>query len=158
MGHPHIFHWPLSGRATTVVWRHNETKSQWQRCYTAVESQTGFRIFLDLPKVDFPWLHFFIFYMAKLQSQTKLLEKVFPTMSTFVRNKTIFNRTPLRKEILFSQFYVASNKRPGIRLSFEYTTTLLSGEGGEREEPVQLRCLEKCSTGIQFSQHFCPRL
>ena len=29
---------------------------------------------------------------------------------------------------------------------------------GEREEPVQLRCLEKCCPSIQFSQHFCPRL
>ena len=31
----------------------------------------------------------------------------------------------------FPQSNVASHKRPGIRLSFEYTTTLLSGEGGE---------------------------
>ena len=29
---------------------------------------------------------------------------------------------------------------------------------GEREEPVQLRCLEKCCPSIQFSQQFCPRL
>ena len=31
----------------------------------------------------------------------------------------------------FLQFNVASYKRPGIRLSFKHTTTLLSGEGGE---------------------------
>ena len=67
----------------------------------------------------------------KLQSRTKLLEKVFPIMSTFLRNKTISQTTPLRKENPFPQFNVASHKRPGIRLSFEYTTTLLSGEGGE---------------------------
>ena len=72
-----------------------------------------------------------------LQSRTKLLEKVSPIMSTFLRNKTISKMTPLRKENPFPQFNVASHKRPGIRLSFEYTTTLLSGEG-EREEPVQL--------------------
>ena len=36
----------------------------------------------------------------------------------------------LQKEIPFPQFNVASKKHPGIRLSFEYTTTLLSGEGG----------------------------
>ena len=66
-----------------------------------------------------------------LQSGTKLLEKVFPIMSTFLRNKTISKTTPLRKENPFPQFNVASHKRPGIRLSFEYTTTLLSGEGGE---------------------------
>ena len=52
-------------------------------------------------------------------------------MSTFLRNKTISKTTPLRKENPFPQFNVASHKRPGIRLSFEYTTTLLSGEGGE---------------------------
>ena len=66
-----------------------------------------------------------------LQSRTKLLEKVFPIMSTFLRNKTISKTTPLRKENPFPQFNVASHKRPGIRLSFEYTTTLLLGEGGE---------------------------
>ena len=52
-------------------------------------------------------------------------------MSTFLGNKTISKTTPLRKENPFPQFNVASHKRPGIRLSFEYTTTLLSGEGGE---------------------------
>ena len=66
-----------------------------------------------------------------LQSRTKLLEKVFPIMCTFLRNKTISKTTPLRKKKPFPQFNVASHKRPGIRLSFEYTTTLLSGEGGE---------------------------
>ena len=68
---------------------------------------------------------------AGLQSRTKLLEKVIPIMSTFLRNKTISKKTPLRKENPFPQFNVASQKCPGIRLSFEYTTTLLSGEGGE---------------------------
>ena len=52
-------------------------------------------------------------------------------MSTFLRNKTVSKTTPLQKEIPFPQFNVTSYKRPGIRLSFEYTTTLLSGEGGE---------------------------
>ena len=68
-----------------------------------------------------------------LQSQTKLLEKVFPIMPTFLKvcNKTISKMTPLRKENPFPQFNVASYKFPGIRLSFKYTTTLLSGEGGE---------------------------
>ena len=70
-------------------------------------------------------------HKSDLQSRTKLLGKVFPIMSTFLRNKTISKTTPLRKENPFPQFNVASHKRPGIRLSFEYTTTLLSGEGGE---------------------------
>ena len=33
-----------------------------------------------------------------LQSRTKLLEKVFPIMCTFLRNKTISKTTPLRKK------------------------------------------------------------
>ena len=66
-----------------------------------------------------------------LQSQTKLLEKVFLIMFTFLRNKTISKTMPLWKENPFPQFNVASYKSPGIRLFFEYTTTLLSGEGGE---------------------------
>ena len=37
-------------------------------------------------------------YCHDLQSWTKLLEKVFPIMSTFLRNKTISKTTPLRKE------------------------------------------------------------
>ena len=72
-----------------------------------------------------------IFALSLQQSHTKLLEKVFPIMSAFLSNKTISKTTPLRKEIPFPQFNVASFKCPGIRLSFEYTTTLLSGEGGE---------------------------
>ena len=70
-------------------------------------------------------------HKKRLQSRTKLLEKVFPIMSTFLRNKTISKTTPLREENPFPRFNVASQKRPGIRLSFEYTITLLSGEGGE---------------------------
>ena len=58
-------------------------------------------------------------------------ESFTPIMSTFLRNKTISKRTPLHKENPFPQFNVACYKHPGIRLSFEYTTTMLSGEGGE---------------------------
>ena len=52
-------------------------------------------------------------------------------MSTFLRNKTISKTTPLREENPFPRFNVVSHKRPGIRLSLKYITTLLSGEGGE---------------------------
>ena len=61
-------------------------------------------------------------------------------MSTFLRNKTISKTTPLRKENPFPQFNVASHKRPGIRLSFEYTTTLLSGEGREGRTVTATMC------------------
>ena len=52
-------------------------------------------------------------------------------MPTFLRNKTLLKLTSLRREIRFSQFYVAFHRRLGIRLSFQYTTTLLSGKAGE---------------------------
>ena len=55
----------------------------------------------------------------------------------------------LRKEYPFPQFKVASYKSPGIRLSFEDTTTLLPG-GREREEWLRLRCLQKCSPSMKF--------
>ena len=55
----------------------------------------------------------------------------------------------LRKEYPFPQFKVASYKSPGIRLSFEDTTTLLPG-GREREEWLRLRCLQKCSSSVKF--------
>ena len=79
-----------------------------------------------------------------LQSQTKLLEKVFPIMPTFLKvcNKTISKTTPLRKENPFPQFNVASYKFPGIRLSFKYITTLLSGEGGERRNSTATKKLD----------------
>ena len=47
-------------------------------------------------------------------------------MPTFLRNKTLFKLTPLRKENLVTQSNVALHRRLKIRLSFEYTTTLLS--------------------------------
>ena len=52
-------------------------------------------------------------------------------MPTFLRNKTFFKLTPLRKENSFTQFNVAFHRRLKIRLSFEYTTTLLSEKAGE---------------------------
>ena len=94
---------------------------------------------------------------TNFQSWAKLLEKVFPIMSTFLRNKTISKTTPLRKENPFPQFNVASHKRPGIRLSFEYTTTLLSGEGGEGRTGTAIMFRKMPPKYTIFSQ-FCPRL
>ena len=76
----------------------------------------------------------------------------FPTQQNYFQNDAFGERNPL------PQFNVASYKCPGIRLPFEHTTTSLPGLKGEREEPVQLPCLEKCSPSTQFSQQFCPRL
>ena len=49
----------------------------------------------------------------------------FPTQQKYFRNDAFAERKSL------PQFNVASYKHPGIRLPFEYITTLLSGEGGE---------------------------
>ena len=90
---------------------------------------------------------------CNLQFRTKLLEKVFPIMSTFLWQQNYFQNV-LRRENPFHQFNVASYKRPGIRLSFEYTT-LLSGKGGRTGTATMFR---KMPPSIQFSQQFCPRL
>ena len=53
-------------------------------------------------------------------------------MPTFLRNKTFFKLTPLRIENSFTQFNVALHRRLRIRLSFEYTTTLLSEKAAKK--------------------------
>ena len=47
-------------------------------------------------------------------------------MPTFLPKKTFFKLSPLRKENSFTKFNVAFHRHVKIRLSFEYTTTLLS--------------------------------
>ena len=59
------------------------------------------------------------------------LRKFSPSCPFSYATKLFPKTTPLRKGNPFPQFNVASPKRPGIRLSCEYTTTLLSGEGEE---------------------------
>ena len=76
-------------------------------------------------------------------------------MSTFLCNKTISKRTPLHKGNPFPQFNVACYKHPGIRLSFEHTTTLLSGEGGEgRTGTATIHEFGLFSGYSQISQYF----
>ena len=49
----------------------------------------------------------------------------FPTQQNYFQNDAFAGRKPL------PPIQCCFPKRPGIRLSFEYTTTLLSGQGGE---------------------------
>ena len=69
-------------------------------------------------------------------------------MPTFLRNKTFFKLSPLRKENSFTKFNVAFHRRLKIRLSFEYTTTLLSEKAGE----------ERTGTGSMFAKMLCKIL
>ena len=82
-----------------------------------------------------------IFALSLLQSRTKLLEKVFPIMSAFLRNKTISKTTPLRKDIPFphaSSMLLPSNAQGlGFLLN---TQQHCFQEKGEWEELVQLQC------------------
>ena len=79
---------------------------------------------------------------CNLQSRTKLLEKVLPIMSTFLRNKTISRTTycgeksPSRNSMLLP----TNAQGSGFLLN---TQQHCFQRKGEREEPVQLRCLEK---------------
>ena len=94
---------------------------------------------------------------VKLQSRTKLLENVFLLMRTTLRNKTVSKSMALRKIYNpFPQSKVASYKRPGIRLSFKDTTTLLPVGGGGKNcysFDVEKNALQACNL-IKF----CPRL
>ena len=59
--------------------------------------------------------------------------------------KHFFKLTLLPKEKPFTQFNVAFHRRLGIRLSFEYTTTLLSEKAGEG----------RTGTGFMFEKMLC---
>ena len=70
---------------------------------------------------------------CNLQSQTKLLEKVFPTISTFLRNKTISRTTHCGEKTPSPNLMLLPTNAQGSGFLFNThgTTTLLSGEEGE---------------------------
>ena len=72
----------------------------------------------------------------------------------FPTQRNYFLNASLRKENPFPQFNVASRKRSGIRLSFEYTTTLLSGEGGEGRTGIATMFRKMLSKYTIFSTVF----
>ena len=87
----------------------------------------------------------------------KLLEKVFPIMSTFLHNKTIFKRCLCGKKSPSPSSLLLPTNTQGSGFLFNTQQHCFQGKG-KMEEPVQLWCLEKRSPSIQFSQQFCPRL
>ena len=87
-------------------------------------------IFLITLNAEF-WKPRLVFYYKWPTIPDKTTWESFPHHVHFPTQQNSSKTTPLWKENPFPQFNVASHKRPGIRLSFEYTTTLLSGEGGE---------------------------
>ena len=91
--------------------------------------------------------------------QNYLNEKVFPIMSTFLRNKTISEMTPLicRKKYPSPSSMLLPRNTQGSGFLLNTQQHCFQGKG-EWKETVQLRCLEKCSPSIKFSQQFCPRL
>ena len=85
---------------------------------------------------------------CNLQSRTKLFEKVFPIIS---RTTHCGEKTPSPNSMLLP----TNAKGSGFLLNTQ--RHCFQGKR-EREQPVPLRCLEKCCPSIQFSQQFCPRL
>ena len=83
-----------------------------------------------------------------LQSRTKLFEKVFPIIS---RTTHCGEKTPSPNSMLLP----TNAKGSGFLLNTQ--RHCFQGKR-EREQPVPLRCLEKCCPSIQFSQQFCLRL
>ena len=77
-------------------------------------------------------------------------------MRTSLRKITISKSVALRKEYPLPQFKVASYKRPGIRFSFEDTTTLLPGGGGGTNRygyAVSKNALQVCNFIWSFVQN-----
>ena len=67
-----------------------------------------------------------------LQSRTKLLENLYPSMHTIEHNNTITTTTDLRYQIPPPpQVNVVSYKCLRIRVALEHTTTLLPRGGGK---------------------------
>ena len=66
-----------------------------------------------------------------LQSRTKLLENLYPSIHTIERNNTISTTTDLRYQIPLPQVNVVSYKCLRIRVALEHTTTLLPRGGGK---------------------------
>ena len=81
-------------------------------------------------------------FQNKIQSQTKLLEKVFPVMSTFLRNKTISKTTPLvcgkKSPFPSSMLFPTNDQGSGFLLNRQQHC--FQGKG-EKEEPGTATCM-----------------
>ena len=80
-----------------------------------------------------------IFALSLLQSRTKLLEKVFPIMSAFLRNKTISKTTPCGKTSPSPSSMLLPSNAQGLGFLLN-TQQHCFQEKGEWEELVQLQC------------------
>ena len=63
----------------------------------------------------------------------------------FLTQQNIFQTDAFEERKPLIQFNFVFHRRPGIRLSFEYTTTLLSGKAGEK----------RTGTGLMFEKMLC---
>ena len=88
-----------------------------------------------------------------LQSWTKLLEKVFPIMSTLLCNKTTSKMTPLHKENPYPNLMLLATNAQGSGFLLNTWQHCFQGKG-EREELVQLQCLEECPQVCNFLNSF----
>ena len=107
------------------------------------------------------WMFKDYFYLLwwneiNLQSRRKLLENFSPSCplsyatKLFPKRRLCGKKTPSPNSMLLP----TNAQGSGFLLNTQHC---FQGKG-EREEPVQLRCLEKCCPSVQFSQQFCPRL
>ena len=78
-------------------------------------------------------------------------------MSNFLRNKTISKTTPSERKTPSPNSMLLPTNAQGSGFLLNTQQHCFQGKE-QREELVQLRCLEKCCASIQFSQQFCPRL
>ena len=80
--------------------------------------------------------------LAQLQSWTKLLEKVYPIMSTFLHNKLFPKRRLCGKKSPYPSFMLLPTNAQGSGFLLNTQQHCFQGKG-EREEPVQLRRFKK---------------
>ena len=92
-----------------------------------------------------------------LQSRTKLLEKVFPSCALSYATKLFPKRRLCGKKNPSPNSILLPTNAQGSGFPLNTQQHCFQGKG-EREEPVQLWCFQKCCPSIQFSQQFCPRL
>ena len=85
------------------------------------------------------------------------LRKVFPSCPLSYATKLFPKRGLCGKKTPSPDSMLLPKKARGSGFLLNTQQHCFQGKG-EREEPVQLRFLEKCCPSIQFSQQFCPRL
>ena len=95
--------------------------------------------------------------VVTFNSGQNYLRKFSPSCPLSYGNKTISRTTYCGQKTPSPNSMLLPTNAQGSGFLLNTQQHCFQGKG-EREEPVQLRCLEKCCPSIKFSQQFYPRL